>query len=313
MNISRRKDGMNFISLLWTAFLSGNGNWENRFSPDGRVWTERPFDGHMTDMEPRIRFVFAHDKFGGRRNVYKFTGAFKHIEIRDDGTRVFEIIDEKVPIKGKRMDASSLGRLLICNIAYMKRYDGITDDDCILGGGGKYPTKNKDGGEKNNFHICQDGFSRGFVKTLYSDAENHLGDPAFAKDIHIENIDPVFKGSDVATGIRVVFISKGPGYDKNVVIGWYENATVYRKRQSTDEQFGYNIKCSASDAFLVPDTERDFFYPKKNFYGTYNFGQSNISYPALFHQSATFALASSLIDYLDKKRSQIQALSESKD
>lgn len=140
-----------------------------------------------------------------------------------------------------------------------------------------------------------------------------IGDPAFAKDIHIENIDPVFRGSDVATGIRVVFISKGPGYDKNVVVGWYENATVYRKRQSTDEQFGYNIKCAASDAFLVPDTERGFFYPKKNSDGTYNFGQSNISYPASFHQSATFALASSLIDYLDKKRSQIQALSESKD
>lgn len=95
-----------------------------------------------------------------------------------------------------------------------------------------------------------------------------IGDPAFAKDIHIENIDPVFRGSDVATGIRVVFISKGPGYDKNVVVGWYENATVYRKRQSTDEQFGYNIKCAASDAFLVPDTERGFFYPKKNSDGT---------------------------------------------
>ena len=117
----------------------------------------------------------------------------------------------------------------------------------------------------------------------------------------------------MATGIRVVFISKGPGYDKNVVVGWYENATVYRKRQSTDEQFGYSIKCAASDAFLVPNTERDFFYPKKNSDGTYNFGQSNISYPALFHQSATFALASSLIDCLDKKRSQIQPLSESKD
>ena len=41
-----------------------------------------------------------------------------------------------------------------------------------------------------------------------------IGEPAFAKDIHIENIDPVFRWSDMATGIRVVFISKGPGYDK---------------------------------------------------------------------------------------------------
>ncbi len=267
----------------------------------------------MTDMEPRIRFVFAHDKFGGRRNVYKFTGAFKHIEIRDDGTRVFEIVDEKVPIKGKRVDTSSLGRLLICNIAYMKRYDGITGDDCILGGGGKYPTKNKDGGEKYNFHICEDGMVRGFVETLYNDMANHIGELEYAKDIHIENIDPSFKGVDVATGVRVVFISKGPGYDKNVVVGWYENAKVYRKRQSKDGKAAFNIECSPSEAFLIPDSGRDFFYPKKNQDGTYNFGQSNISYPALFHQSATFALASSLIDYLDKKRSQIQPLSESKD
>lgn len=41
-----------------------------------------------------------------------------------------------------------------------------------------------------------------------------IGEPAFAKDIHIENIDPVFRWSDMATGIRIVLISKGPGYDK---------------------------------------------------------------------------------------------------
>ena len=276
-----------------------NEDWDNRYSEDGRYWYEKPNDGHMTGLERKLRYVFAHDKFGTKRNVYKFTGLFKNIEIREDGTRVYEIVDDKVLIKGKTIDTSSLRKMLVCNITYMKRYNGITEDDVIVGGGGSYPTENNDCGEKYNFHVNEDGRVRGFVETLYIGGKEHMGDFNYAKDMLIENIDPQSKGRDAVEGVRVVFISKGPNNDKNVVVGWYDNAIVYRKRQMSAEQFGFNMECSATDAHLIPEDERTFEYPKKNEDGTYNFGQSNISYPRLFKQEATSKLVDNLNNYLD--------------
>lgn len=173
-----------------------NKDWDNRHSEDGRYWYEKPNDGHMTGLERKLRYVFAHDKFGTKRNVYKFTGLFKNIEIREDGTRVYEIVDDKVLIKGKTIDTSSLRKMLVCNITYMKRYNGITEDDVIVGGGGSYPTENNDCGEKYNFHVNEDGRVRGFVETLYIGGKEHMGDFNYAKDMLIENIDPQSKGRD---------------------------------------------------------------------------------------------------------------------
>ena len=142
---------------------------------------------------------------------------------------------------------------------------------------------------------------RGFVETLYSDVDEHLGDPAYAKSIRIENIDPSFKESEFIPDVRVVFISKGPNNERNVVVGWYDHAKVYRKRQAASEQFGYNIECASADAHLIPEEERTFEYPKKNEDGTFNFGQSNISYPRLFKQEATLSLVLRLNEYLDSR------------
>ena len=274
-----------------------NKEWTNTISEDGRFWYERPNDGHETGMETRLRYVFAHDKFGTRGKVYKFTGLFEHKEIREDGTRVFEIIDDKVPIRGRKIDTDSLRRMIVCNVTYMKYYNGITDEDQIVGGGGKYPTENKDGGEKYNFHADAQGIIHGFVETGYTDGET--GNIDKAKGMLIENIDPDVKNQDYVEGVRVVFISKGPNNDKNVVVGWYDNAKVYRTRQVSSEQFGYNLECKADDAHLIDEVNRIFEYPKKNDDDTFNFGQSNVSYPRILRNEATQELVERLNKYLD--------------
>ena len=274
-----------------------NKEWTNTISEDGRFWYERPNDGHATGMETRLRYVFAHDKFGTRSKVYKFTGLFEHKEIREDGTRVFEIIDDKVPIKGRKIDTDSLRRMIVCNVTYMKYYNGITEEDQIIGGGGKYPTENKDGGEKFNFRPNADGLIKGFVETGYTDGQT--GNIDNAKGMLIENIDPAFKNQDFIDGVRVVFISKGPNNDKNVVVGWYDNAKVYRNRQTSSEQFGYNLECNAEDAHLIDEVNRIFEYPKKNDDETFNFGQSNVSYPRILRNESTQELVERLNKYLD--------------
>lgn len=278
-------------------------DWDNQLSADGRYWYERDRSGKIDTREQNLRIVFAFDKKFSNYKKYRFTGVFKDIELRDDGTRVMEIVDDKIPIKGKKFDSSGIQPIIVCNITYMKFYNGITEEDQIVGGGGKYPTENKDGGEKFNFHINEDNMVRGFVETNYVDGE--LGNFDKAKKMALEKIDPSFKGLDIATGVRVVFISKGPFNKKNIVIGWYDNAKVYRTRQKFGD-FGFNLECSAIDAHLIPEEKRTFEYPKINEDGSYNFGESNVSYPISMNQPSTNELITELNAYLASLLEEVQ-------
>ena len=267
-----------------------NDKWINELSEDGQLWYEKPIDSKKYDSTGKLRYAFIKEKHG-----YRFTGVFKFLKM-DGQTRVYEMVDDKVLICGKK---SYNMNMIICNIAYMKYYKGITDFDQIYGGGGKYPTQKKDGGEKKNFLPTSDGFTYGFVETNYLDNKKHLGDPQYAKTIHVENINPVFKNKNEATNVRVVFISKLMGNGKHVVVGWYDNAIVFRKRQRGANDFGYNIKCKNEDAHLIEEDKRIFNYPKKNEDGTYNFGQANVSYPYDLNTSATLKLVEKLNEYLN--------------
>ena len=64
------------------------------------------------------------------------------------------------------MENDSTYHILFCNIAYMKYYDGIIAED-IPQNGGRYVTETNDALEKDNFHVCEDGYCRGFVETKY--------------------------------------------------------------------------------------------------------------------------------------------------
>lgn len=269
-----------------------NSEWDNTWSDDQHYWYEKPKQNISGFLDDRLRYVFAHDNDG-----YRFAGLFQFIELQEGQTRVYKLADDKVKILGN--DASR--KLMICNISYMKYYRGITADDVIQGGGGKYPTQNRNGGEIYNF-MEQNGMIYGFVETNYTTAAE-LGNPNYAKQICLESIHYSAIGHDYITGVRVVFISKGPNNDRNIVIGWYDNATVYRRRQSSNEGLGYNITCAPMDAHLIDEQDRVFKYPKKNDDGTYNFGQQNTSYPFISNNVATIKLAKELNEYINNLNS----------
>lgn len=275
---------------------NANPSWTNTLSEDGRIWREKPNNLQATEvennrhLEEHKRYAFEFVKNNGRMQ-YRFTGVFQQIRIDDDGTRVYEIVDDKLLIRREKY-------LLVCNVTYMKEYKGIIDNDKIVGGAGQYTSDNHDGGEKENFLPHDDGMTYGFVEAGYKDAE-HTGDINYAKKIDINNFSKKFKNSDYADGVRVVFIAKGPNNDKHVVVGWYENARVYRSKQFIEGHFGYNITCKNDDAHLILEEERTFEYPKKNDDGSYNFGQSNVSYPFIFNQQTTLNLANRLNEYID--------------
>lgn len=66
-----------------------------------------------------------------------------------------------------------------------------------------------------------------------------------------------------------------------MIVGWYDNATVYRNRQSFErngEKQEYNIETKAENAHLVPDGKRSQFIIPKARNGEFGIGQSNVKY-----------------------------------
>lgn len=177
-------------------------------------------------------------------------------------------------------------RVIICNIGRMKYYKGIDPkDDPFIIGAGKYTKAHNEGGEEYNFLPFNDDYIYGFVETNYNKQKENLGNYKFAHTIHLENIDKGYKRVDTINNVLVIFISYSEIYKSNVIIGFYENATVFRNRQPSirglnrrGNNFGYNLKCKKEDALLIKEEDRKFIFSKKNNDGTYNFGQINISY-----------------------------------
>jgi|LSQX01.1.fsa_nt_gb hypothetical protein len=259
-----------------------NDNWENILSEDGKYWFEKPKD-ESSEYKPdfKLRYVFAREDSG-----YRFTGLYKFSGVNKDQTRIYELIDDKVRLIKPRP------YLIVCRVAYMKYYDGITGDDVPVNGG-SFVTENNDAYEKNNFHRYEDGNCYIFIETKYK--SGHIADNNFAKAINIEQIDPLYKGKDSITGVRVVLMAFSPIKKKNVVVGWYDNATVFRNRIVEPDKT-YMMKCSFSDAHLIPEANRSFEVPRAQG-NDFGIGQSNFWYIQKSEAARTYE--DSLIEYID--------------
>ena len=157
-------------------------------------------------------------------------------------------------------------KMLFCNIGWMDLYKGIYGD--TIRGGGSYNKKNV-GHEVCNFSSVQ-GRVYGYVQST--------------GQIRIERLE-VDKKAESVSGVTVVWTA--PRKDVGpVVVGWYRNATVYRKLQPMPENaerhkknglMSYRITASFNDATLLPPSERNCKIPRaKDEKG--GMGQSNIWY-----------------------------------
>ena len=149
--------------------------------------------------------------------------------------------------------------VLVCNVGWMREYRGATRDDRPWGGGA-YNVENA-GSESLNFRKHQ-GAYHGFVR------------PGRGPRINVRRL-----GGDreAANGVLVVFCAPRPNAKETLVVGWYENATVYRNE--TPRRWGrghFNIK--AKDGILLAEPARSFRVPRVQRDG-YGLGQSNVYYP----------------------------------
>lgn len=112
-------------------------------------------------------------------------------------------------------------KILVCNVGWMTRYQGLKGQPDDIVGGGKWVAENKHGHESCNFLSTPSGDVFGHFETIKGKVDRavsieRLGAPEQAE--RVENID-------------VVWVATDPHGAGRRVIGYYLNATVYRERQ----------------------------------------------------------------------------------
>ena len=159
-----------------------------------------------------------------------------------------------------------MSKIIFCNIAWMKNYRGVTDDDKPVNGG-KFVNENGTAYECYNFfpvnHFCYGYFQ-------------HVGEK-----LNLERIDKTVGNSEVVHDVTVVWVAN------RKIVGYYEHAEVFKYWHTfsdptiDEEHADWDHWCRAREenVYLLPVTERNFSIPSAAKDGTgKGMGQSNIWY-----------------------------------
>lgn len=149
--------------------------------------------------------------------------------------------------------------MIFFNIGWMINYRGQTEAD-RLQGDFKYIQKHGTGYEQCNF-LPTEGWLYGYAPVKWNEATDE------PTSINIDRIgaNPV---DDYLEGTDVVFFSRNPEDGHAYIIGWYRDATLYRRahelpgRKIAEERFFYFAKTNADNGFCVPQSKRAFIVPK---------------------------------------------------
>ncbi len=155
-----------------------------------------------------------------------------------------------------------MGAVVFCNIAWMKRYRGITEDDHPKNGGA-FVKENNDAMESMNFLPYQDR-CYGYVQQK-------------GYKLCLERLDRTASKADVLDDVTVVWVATGD--EGSRIVGWYENAEMYRICQEFEDGSCYYFVAKAVDAYLIPVKKREFSVPRASQEGKgRGMGQSNVWY-----------------------------------
>ena len=155
---------------------------------------------------------------------------------------------------------SMTNKLLFVRIGWMKYYDGPQVDDERPIGGGKYNKKNT-GGEVFAFKNV-----KGYLYGAFAVK-------SFDTGLRLERIESGVRG-DRIRGVRVIFFARDrfSGVKKQVIVGWYNGATL--TRYTEEKPWWHFATTKAANSVLLPMDERTCHIPR----GENTPGQSNIFY-----------------------------------
>ncbi|MGH4138676.1 tetratricopeptide repeat protein [Clostridium sp.] len=162
-------------------------------------------------------------------------------------------------------------RIIFCNATWLKNYIGVSDEDKLGKTGGRYIGENNEAHEAYNF---QD-----YNGKCYGYVSNRGG------SLHLERFEKATVNDDSVDNVLVIWVAKQGKIGKNVIVGWYKNATLYRYSQEAYPYGGigrdlyFSIEAESKDCFLLPESERKFEIPRAAVAGKdMGMGQSNIWY-----------------------------------
>lgn len=170
------------------------------------------------------------------------------------------------------------GPMIFFNIGWMKRYGGPTNDDPTLGAHGFLKGKFDNGRPPQHGHeaanfLPLDGYLRGYAP-IGSDRRLDLSRIGAEKDA--EDMD----------GVLVVWFARNPDDKRAYVVGWYQDAYLYRREQPTDGGTAWMIggdcvrhiaETNAENGVCLPVEERTLSVPSAQ-REKGGFGQSCIWY-----------------------------------
>ncbi|ELC8424879.1 hypothetical protein QYB63_001450 [Clostridium perfringens] len=159
-------------------------------------------------------------------------------------------------------------RVLFCNIAWMKNYNGINKNDKPVNGG-SFVTKNGDATEAFNFKKYYDKKCHGFVATKSNKGRFN--------QLHIERFEGVSEDAKEVNDVLVIWVAKDPARDKSYIVGWYKNATVCRYYYDLSNGWIKNIYADSNDCVLLPMNKRQKIVPRAGKKGySYGMGSANV-------------------------------------
>jgi hypothetical protein len=147
-------------------------------------------------------------------------------------------------------------RIIVCNIGWMKNYQGLFKESDAISSSATFVDEKKWGYEIFNYLPIENSVY-GFVQP--SGQKSYL-----ERQIRLEQIDPsIGKDDKYIDNVLVIWVApypKGGTY----VVGWYENARVYRnyqkssliKRSFKSESLGYFVKADDCNVICLPESDR---------------------------------------------------------
>jgi hypothetical protein len=167
-------------------------------------------------------------------------------------------------------------RVLVCRTAWMHDYQNITASDRPRGGGA-WVKEHGWGSEIFNFRPLE-GWYYGYARTAGSTGQH-------TSQIKLERLGGS-KSDDTLQGVTVFWVATDPTHGGMSVVGWYDDATVFRRWQPSSRPqrrlpedggiAGYVVR--SRTATLVPPDDRMHAVPRAKAHRA-GMGQSNIWYP----------------------------------
>lgn len=220
-----------------TGKTANESPYRNMIHTDYSLMTENNSKSEAeSDTTGEIRITFAKHMYGG----YEFIGIYKLIKY------------EAYVKHYKRISDTYFPPIILCHIAWMEHYQGITGDDIPKEGGSHEPLGKS---EIYNFKES-DGKYYGFVEPPSSSKEKVINTQRICGHDYesVDNMLAVFIAPFHHDGKKKGGLS---------IVGFYRNATVYKDIQkrpiNEKDVFAYNLICKAEDCFYIEPKERVTF------------------------------------------------------